>query len=210
MLEVLPHLAVAWGVYFVSIISPGPATLSIVGTAMARGRRAGMALATGVITGSFTWAMLAAFGLSTLLTHYANGLLILKIVGGCYLLWLGWKNFRSAVAADYAQSDDMKGEKASLIGYYLRGLGIHLTNPKAVFVWLSLVSLGLTANAPPQVIYLFIGVAMVIGFLSFNLLAIIFSTAYMARVYAKARRAIEGFMAVFFGLAGIKLLTMRL
>ncbi|MGR6467563.1 LysE family translocator [Rhizobium sp. PAMB 3182] len=207
---ILPHLAVAWSVYFLAVISPGPATLAIAGTAMANGRSRGMALATGVITGSFIWAILAALGLSALLTQFAYALTGLKIAGGCYLLWLGWKNLRSAVKADYGSVARMSHEDLPLKVFYLRGLGIHLTNPKAIFVWMSLVSLGLPAHAPSEVVYIFIGGAMVIGFISFNMLAVLFSTEPMVRGYAKARRVIEGAMGLFFGLAGLKLLTSRI
>jgi threonine efflux protein len=207
---ILPHLALAWSIYFLAIISPGPATLAIAGTAMANGRRRGMALATGVITGSFIWATLAALGLSALLTQFAHALTVLKIAGGCYLLWLGWKNLRSAMQANYGTAERLGQEDLPLGVYYLRGLGIHLTNPKAIFVWISLVSLGLPAHAPPEVLYIFIGGAMVIGFASFNMLAVLFSTEPMVRGYAKARRVVEGAMGLFFGLAGLKLLTSRI
>lgn len=208
--NILPHLAVAWSIYFLAVISPGPATLAIAGTAMANGRSRGVALATGVITGSFIWATLAALGLSALLAQFAYALTGLKIAGGCYLLWLGWKNLRSAARANYGAVATADREVLSLKACYLRGLGIHLTNPKAIFVWISLVSLGLPAHAPAEVVYIFIGGAMVIGFTSFNMLAVLFSTEPMVRGYAKARRVIEGAMGLFFGLAGLKLLTSRI
>jgi threonine efflux protein len=208
--DTLNTLAMAWGVYFLAVVSPGPATLAITGTAMARGRAAGMAMATGVLTGSYIWACLAALGMSAVLTRFAYALVILKVAGGCYLLWLGWKNFRSALKRDEDNVTEHSSGVATLRALYLKGLGIHLTNPKAVFVWLSLVSLGLPAHATPQTIAIFIGGAMVIGLISFNLLAIVFSTGPMMRGYRKARRGIEGFMAAFFALAGFKLLVTKL
>lgn len=208
--ETFHMLAIAWCVYFVAVISPGPATLAISATAMARGRASGMALAIGVLTGSYIWASLAALGMSAVLTRYAYSLTVLKVAGGCYLLWLGWKNFRSAMMPGDARIIVDAQGNTTFRALYLKGLGIHLTNPKAIFVWLSLVSLGLPRNASPEIIGIFIGGAMIIGLISFNLLAILFSTGPMMRGYRKARRGIEGFLGAFFAFAGVKLLISHL
>ena len=45
--------------WMVAIVSPGPATLAITGTAMEGGRARGLALAWGVVTGSAVWGTLA-------------------------------------------------------------------------------------------------------------------------------------------------------
>jgi threonine/homoserine/homoserine lactone efflux protein len=39
---------------------------------------------------------------------------------------------------------------AGLRSSFLRGFGIHLTNPKAVLMWLSVIALGLPPGANPQ------------------------------------------------------------
>ncbi|MCD0504670.1 LysE family transporter, partial [Bordetella petrii] len=51
----------------VASASPGPATLAIAGTSMAHGRRAGMAMASGITTGSLCWSCMAAFGLGAVM-----------------------------------------------------------------------------------------------------------------------------------------------
>jgi hypothetical protein len=88
---------VAWGAYIIATASPGPAVVAIISTAISRGRNAGLALAFGVLTGSYTWAMLAAAGLSALISTYGNALFVLKIAGGLYLLWLAFKALKAAM-----------------------------------------------------------------------------------------------------------------
>ena len=92
----LPQLAVAWTAYFIATASPGPAIIAIIATSISRGRRAGLALASGVLTGSYVWAILTASGLSALIRTYGEAIIVLKIVGGCYLLWLAWNAYRAA------------------------------------------------------------------------------------------------------------------
>lgn len=206
----LPYLSVAWAAYFIAVISPGPATLALIGTSMNHGRKAGIALAMGVLTGSFVWSSLTALGLAALLTAYAGMLTVLKILGGLYLLWLAYKAFRSAMKGNDAHLATIIGQNLSWRKLYLRGLGIHLTNPKAILAWISLLSLGLPPGAPPSVIGIYIAGCLTIGFLTFNGIALLFSMGPVLRGYRKARRYIEASMGAFFAFAGVKMLMARI
>lgn len=207
----LPQLAVAWMAYFIATASPGPAIIAIIATSVSRGRVAGLSLALGVLTGSYTWAVLTASGLSALIHAYGHAIVVLKIAGGCYLLWLAWNALRSAMR----NGEDYRSHMAALPPlsarrHYLKGLGIHLTNPKAIFAWIMLTSLGMPPGAPAGVMVAFIAGCMVIGFTVFPGFALVFSLGPVHRAYLKSRRAIEGVMAAFFAFAGLKLLTARL
>lgn len=208
--EYLPYLAVAWTAYFVAVVSPGPATLALAATSMTSGRAAGVSLAAGVYTGSFIWACLTSAGLAAILTAYAGVLTLLKIVGGLYLLWLAWKSFRSAVKTDAVHLAELAGRRLTRRQLYLKGLTIHLTNPKAILSWLSLLSLGMPPGAPTSIMAVFIGGCLAIGCTCFIGLAVLFSTGPVRRGYTRARRYIDGFVAVFFAAAGVKLLTARI
>ncbi|HTN95812.1 MAG TPA: LysE family translocator [Nordella sp.] len=209
-LPYLPQLMVAWGAYLIATASPGPAVLAIIGTSVSRGRSAGMALALGVLTGSYIWAMLAAAGLSALIRSYGQAMVALKIAGGLYLLWLAFNALKAALRKEPPKAAALRDIKPSLRRFYLKGLGIHLTNPKAVFAWIMLVSLGMPKHAPPGTMAVLIAGCMVLGVLVFTGFALLFSLAPVNRAYVKARRWIEGAMAGFFAFAGFSLLTARL
>jgi threonine/homoserine/homoserine lactone efflux protein len=209
LLPYLPQLMVAWGAYIIATASPGPAIVSIIGTSISHGRNAGLALAFGVLTGSYTWAMLAAAGLSALIRTYGNALFVLKIAGGLYLLWLAFKALKAAMRKETESALPLEKQSPSLRRLYLKGLGIHLTNPKAIFSWLTLVSLGTPQDAP-HVMPVLIGGCMALGVVIFMGFALLFSIEPVHRGYRKARRGIEAAMAGFFAFAGFKLLTARL
>ena len=63
----LPGILLAYSAFLLSITSPGPNVLAILGTSMSAGRRPGLGLAAGVAAGSFCWALLTVTGLSALL-----------------------------------------------------------------------------------------------------------------------------------------------
>ena len=159
----LPQLAIAWMAYFIATASPGPAIVAIIATSVSQGRRAGLALALGVLTGSYIWAILTASGLSALIRTYGEAIIVLKIVGGCYLLWLAWNAYRAARRSEETYRAQMAALPAlSPRRHYLKGLGIHLTNPKAIFNWIMLTSLGMPPGAPGGVMATFIAGCMVL------------------------------------------------
>jgi len=203
----LPQILPAYIVYIVAVISPGPAIMAIIGTSMIHGRKAGMTISLGIFGGSMTWAIAAAAGLATLLQTYAMALEVLKIFGGIYLLYLAYKAFRAVRANGELQTAAMEQKTPSFKSLILRGYGIHVTNPKAIFAWLAIIALGMPQGAPASVAVLIIVVCGTTGFLAFMGYAILFSTSHALKIYRNARRWIEGAMAGFYCFAGIKLLT---
>ena len=205
------HLLVVFTAYVIAAGSPGPSTLRIMGVAMNHGRQAGLALAAGVISGSLFWGLSAATGVSALLARYAEALIVLKILGGLYLLYLAVRAARSAMTPDTAiSSGAAQIETApSSVALYRHGLIMHLANPKAVLAWIALVTLGLGAKASwHDVTTTLVGCA-ILSVTIFGGYALVFSTAPMIRLYRRARRGIEGGSAVFFGFAGLRLLLSR-
>ena len=113
--------------------SPGPATLAIAGTAMGRGRAAGLAISTGIICGSAIWGLAAALGMSALMLANAWAVEVIRYLGAAYLMFLAYKAMKSALSdKPLAVVGAKQGDLRSL---FFKGLLVHLTNPKAIFAW---------------------------------------------------------------------------
>ncbi|MCI5077604.1 LysE family transporter [Oricola sp.] len=201
-----PHMALVFAAFVMAAASPGPAVLGIMATSMAAGRKAGMAFAAGVLTGSMTWAFLAAVGLSAWLQAFAFGLVVLKLAGGLYLLWLAWKSLRSMLAAD-AKTLPAAMTSAPLWLQYRRGALLHLTNPKAVLSWIAIVSVTQADGGNGAVLAATVAGCFLLGIVIFQGYALIFASRIMMRQYLKLRRAIEGVLAAVFGYAGLRLIA---
>ena len=93
---------------------------------------------------------------------------------------------------------------------YLRGLLLHLTNPKAILVWLSIAFIAVPVREGVSHTGLVVAGCMGLGVLVFGSYAILFSTASARRIYAAIRRWLEGSLAIVFGVAGFELLTSRI
>lgn len=205
----LPGILLAYSAFLLGIASPGPNVLAVMGTSMSVGRTSGIALALGVATGSFTWAVLTVLGLSALLAAYASALVVIKTLGGLYLLWLAFKAFRSALAHRDIEARALEVESRTAFGYVARGYVIQMTNPKAALSWIAIISLGLQEGAP-----FWVGAVIVLGTFALSILlhvlyAVMFSTSTMVRIYGRARRGIQAVLGTFFAIAGLKLLTAR-
>ena len=211
MIPSLHQLLLVFAAYTIAAGSPGPSTMRIMGVAMHQGRQAALAFAAGVVTGSIFWGLMAATGVSALLTRYAQTLIVLKILGGLYLLFLAFKAGRAALTSDEAAARSTPNEAApSCLALYRRGLLLHLSNPKAILAWIALLTLGLGSNAAPQSVVVILGGCFVLSITIFCGYALVFSTAPMVRLYRRARRWIEGVLAGFFAFAGLRLLLSRL
>jgi threonine efflux protein len=203
-LEHVHHLLLVYAAYLMAVASPGPSTMAIMGVAMSQGRASAVVLALGVMTGSIFWAVLAAAGISSLLTAYAEALFALKIAGGLYLLYLAYKSAKSALSVhDQQVRTDTPAKRMTL---YRRGALLHLTNPKSILGWIAIMSLGLRPDTPSYTLQAILVGCALLGLFVFVGYALLFSTAVMGRAYQKSRHWIEGTLAMVFGYAGIRLL----
>lgn len=192
---------------FVASASPGPATLAIAGTSMASGRWSGLALASGIMTGSLTWSISAALGLGALMLAHAWMFEVVRYFGTAYLLWLAYKAARSALSTKELATKSLAGSKHALFG---KGLLLHLTNPKAILFFGSLFSIGVPADAPPSALIIVIAAVALQSFVVFHGYALLFSSKTMTLAYMRLRRGFEAAFAIGFGAAGIRILTARL
>lgn len=198
------HILIACATYFIATASPGPATVSIMEIAANKGRQPALIFAAGVLLGSLAWAILAVLGVATLLSAHANLLYWFKVIGGIYLFWLSYKSVKRIFSTESKHSINSKLVHRKL---FLQGLALHLTNPKAIFTWLAIVTLALPDNITYLMSFTIVLACMALGILVFGGYAIIFSTSKAQTVYKNFGKWLDGVAAIIFGAAGYKLLT---
>lgn len=205
----LPHLTGAhallgYTAFAIGVASPGPSVLAVMGTAMAQGRARALALASGVVCGSLCWGLCAAFGLAALMERWSGALSVVKAIGGLYLLWMAWGAARRMRGAARLEAAAPVAE-----GYArtcARGVAMHLTNPKAIVVWLSVVSLALPAGARQEDALAFVVSCAALSATIFSCYALAFSTAAARRAYGAAERWVNAVLAGVFAYAGVRML----
>lgn len=190
----------------IASVSPGPATLALAGTSMASGRRSGLALASGITSGSLLWSVAAALGLGAMMLANVWVFELIRYFGAAYLMFLAYKAARSAFFNKNLATRSFTGGKRSL---YAKGFALHLTNPKAILFFGSLFSLGIPPGTGVQELALVILAVGCQSFLVFHGYALLFSSQAMTQLYLKLRRWFEVAFAIGFGAASLKILTTK-
>lgn len=185
-------------------LTPGPATLAIAGTSMQSSRSMGIALAWGVTAGSMNWAIFAALGFGALLATNQWMVEMIRYAGAAFLLWLGYESARSATLSKEMRIRDIG--VASHLAAWCRGALIHLTNPKAVIFWGSVVAIGLKPGGDLHSIAWIVVTFVSVNFIIVTSYALLFSSKAMTELYLKARRGFEAVFAAFFGAAVVYML----
>lgn len=114
-------------------ITPGSDTLYILGRSISQGRQAGIYSVLGISSGCAVHTLLAALGLSVLLTESALAFLAVKTAGALYLAYLGI----TTLLAKTNQLASPTGNAMSNRDIYLQGLLTNVLNPKVALFFLS-------------------------------------------------------------------------
>lgn len=111
------------------VLLPGPDTLVVVRNIVQGGRRVGTLTALGVLTGLLVWVSAASLGLSALLGASKLGYLVLRLIGGAYLVFLGVQSLRARVGA--FELEPASGRGRPILGRgFVAGMATDLLNPK--------------------------------------------------------------------------------
>lgn len=132
-------------------ITPGPDMAFTLASAVKGGARAGAAAAIGIGAGSLVWAGATAIGLAALLSASHHVLTLLKIGGGCYLVYLAIETYRHR-----RDAIETKGA-GDMAAAFRSGFLTNLLNPKVGLFYIAFLPAFTDAAAGPiwaQVLFL--------------------------------------------------------
>lgn len=161
-------------VYLTAVVAllllPGPDMLLIASSSLSYGRKVGVFASLGNATSGIILTMLAALGVSALIAMSPVALQILHLLGGAYLLKMGFDCMR----ANAAQAPELEGSQTMASTFYQRALVSNLLNPKALVFFVmflpQFVSGNIAATSGEQMLAL--GLLLNVCGLLFNLLLV--------------------------------------
>jgi len=116
------------GAIIIFMATPGPGTLAVVSRALASGFIHATFMSAGMVLGDIVFLLLTILGLSVVATAFSTVFVIIKIIGGIYLIYLGLKIFM----AKTSHFSTTAKKSYSYTGDFLSGLFITLSNPKVI------------------------------------------------------------------------------
>lgn len=128
-------------------VTPGPGAVASMSAGMRHGYRSALVLILGLQTALLAHLAIVAIGLGALLAASDLAFAVVKLLGAAYLIWLGVAKWRAPV-----QALDSVARGAERRDFFLQGLLVNLTNPKAIVFIGALVPpfIDSAAPLPPQ------------------------------------------------------------
>ena len=167
------------GAIFLLAVSPGPGVFATISRAIASGFTNASLLVVGIIVGYIIFLLLAIYGLNLASQVLGEFFILVKYIGGVYLIYLGYKIWTSKVL----QHEIVGNNELSWKTNFFSGLLITLSNPKVIIFYLSFLPAFMNLK-----ILTTIDTAIVIIIISITLAFVLLSYAYMA---TRARKLLK-------------------
>lgn len=130
-LETLPLFCFA--VFMLAII-PGPGVLLTVARTLSGGLKHATLTIFGILAGDLVFILLVCLGLKFIAESLTTVFIIIKYLGGIYLIWLGANLLFQKNEGIVIEKET---KRTTYLGDFLAGLAVTLSNPKAIFFYLS-------------------------------------------------------------------------
>lgn len=174
----LLSVALVWGV---AVATPGPNFFIVVQTAMSQGRKSALLVVLGVCCGALLWGVSGYLGLALLFKLAPWLFAVMKILGGFYLIYLGWKMIKNSTPPTTGAAASPGGA----LRCFRSGMLTILSNPKTAAFVASLFAATLPAETP-----LWLGLSSValmgaVSMLWYSLVALLFSSRRAQQGYAR-------------------------
>jgi amino acid exporter len=180
----------AVALFFLGLVSPGPNFLVVIETTLKAGRMAGVVTGIGAATGDAVYAWCGLFGVSKVLPGGPGIMTAIHILGGSYLLWLGFRMLNRKrtwrePAGGFSHSSTCNAK------HFWRGLATDLANPKTIVFFASIFALTVRPGCPQTMRVVMLASIVLTSILWRSVLAVIFSSPAIRRRYQQTEPMIE-------------------
>lgn len=210
----IENLLLLGGIHLLAAASPGPDFALISQQALSKGRRAALWCALGVALGLAIHLAYSMLGLAAVIAQSSVLLWWLRLLGGAYLVYLGWQALRASFAKETATPEPdtplIDNREAQNVWKYL-GLGFlcNALNPKAPVYFVAVFTLVLSPDMPWQELLLYGSWMMAIQLSWFSFLAMALTHPNVVRHFKRGAHWLNRFLGGALLAMGAKLLFTR-
>jgi len=172
---------------FIFSITPGPGVFAILARSMTQGAWACLLLALGMAISDIVYLVLACFGLAAIAENWGGLFTLIRIAGALYLLYLGWKMWRTRPAIDMNAPLERKKDQAMS---FVQGFLISASNPKVILFYIAFLPTFMDLSALTQNDIILASVITLVGLMLG--LMMIAGAASWARKRLRSERAMKG------------------
>jgi threonine/homoserine/homoserine lactone efflux protein len=171
------------------VVIPGPTILTVISYSMSHGKRARLPLVAAVTLGDSTALVLSLLGLGALLAASAVLFTVVKVAGGLYLLFLGFKMFRAGFSP--AEALNTAAPPASMWRLFGNTWLVTALNPKGIVFFVAFLPQFVDRHADiNHQLWVLAVTFVVVATINATLYAVFAATAVS---FLESRRAKQGF-----------------
>ena len=192
------------GALVLGAMSPGPSFVMVARTALSSSRMNGLAAALGMGVGGVLFAGVALLGLHAVLSAVPSLYLGLKVLGGAYLIVLGWLMWRGAREPLHIAGQPVGG--GTLLRSFCLGLLTQASNPKTAVVYASIFASLLPRDAPVSILLTLPLLVFAIEVGWYALVALALSAPMPRSAYLRSKTWIDRAAGSVMAVLGVKLI----
>lgn len=125
------------GAIFLLFLTPGPVWVALIARAVSGGFHSAWPLALGVVVGDVIWPLVAVFGVSYLVSVYADFMIVLKYIGAVMFLIMGISLLRKPMQT--LEDGNARLTRPGMWAGFIAGILVILSNPKAILFYMGVL-----------------------------------------------------------------------
>ncbi|MGH1463436.1 MAG: LysE family translocator [Neptuniibacter sp.] len=129
---------------FIFGITPGPGVLAILAQALAKGANNCFLLALGMTVSDICYLIAACLGLAVIASAWSELFTVIRLIGGVYLIYLGWKMWNAPIDQKMVQE---KQSRKALAAGFMQGFLISASNPKVILFYIAFLPTFMDLNS---------------------------------------------------------------
>jgi threonine efflux protein len=209
-MDLLQGLLLITSIHLLAAASPGPDFILVSQQTLSNGKKAGFMCSIGIALGLSIHIIYSALGLAAIIANSSTTLWIIKILGGSYLLYLGYQGIRSKPSPIIPKQYDAK---ISIKNSSLKNVGIgflcNALNPKAPIYFVALFTVVLSPDLPFLHLVIYGLWMMVIQLAWFSSVVVLLSRPKINEKFQRLGHWIDRILGGAMILIGLKILTSK-
>ncbi|MFT5812645.1 MAG: threonine efflux protein [Psychroserpens sp.] len=210
-MDLVQGLILITSIHLLAAASPGPDFFLVSQQTLSNGKQAGFMVSIGIALGLSVHIIYSALGLAAVIANSATALWLIKIIGGCYLIYLG---IHGLTAKPVLQASNVIKQKAitkhSSLKVIAKGFLCNALNPKAPIYFVALFTVVLSPNLPLLHLVIYGVWMMILQLLWFSTVVVLLSRPSVNKKFQRLGHWIDRVLGGAMILMGLKVLTSKI
>ncbi|GLX77293.1 lysine transporter LysE [Thalassotalea insulae] len=208
-MDLLSGLLMLTSIHLLAAAAPGPDFVLVSQQTLSNGKKAGLLCSLGIALGLAIHIIYSALGLAAVIANSASLLWLIKLLGGGYLIYLGYQGLKSK-ATQGSELKVLPANKRSNMKTIGLGFLCNALNPKAPIYFVALFTLVISPDLPLQHLVIYGIWMMILQFTWFATVVFLLSRPKINRSFQKMGHWLDRVLGVAMIALGIKVLSSKL